>query len=260
MNDLPKPKTVPGWRIICYSLLAAAGVAGIGYWQNDHALYLFAIFAGAAVGGLGFVLQSARTTSQIGTEIECRKVAAKHKSTALVIFQVLAIPTAVVGAVLIYDLFIAAPEHVTTTLIGKHVSSGRRGRHVYNLEVKGRREYHAEVSSWFYNRCSLNDTIELSLTPVFKDWLQASLVRNGLVVAKTTPPDTYYMTFFGFGSLLPILLLMRPVRDCFGEGSSVPFHDKITSLYFFIVAICEIMAIALCIKFVCVLTGLSARM
>jgi hypothetical protein len=259
MNDFPEPKRVPTWRIVFYGLLAAAGVAGIGYWQHDRNLYVFAFFAGICIGGFGFVLKLARTSSEIRDEAERKQFTAKHKSTVLIIFQILAIPTAIVGCVLIYDLFIATPEHDTATVVGKYVTSGRRSGH-YNLQVKGLRVYQKSVPLWFYNDCSLNDTVELSLTPIFKDWHQVSLIRNGVFEAKTTPSDTYWMTFFAFGALLPMLLLVRPVRDCFGENSSVPYKDKIIGAYFVIVFMCEIMAVGISLKFLCVLLGFSEAM
>jgi hypothetical protein len=141
MKNFPEPKSVPTWRIIFYGLLAAASVAGVGYWQHQRDLYVFAILAGVFIGGFGLLLKSARTVSQIRDETERKRFTAKHKSTALVVFQILAIPTAVVGCVLIYDLFVATPEHDTATVVGKYVSSGSRGSRSYNLQVKGLRVY-----------------------------------------------------------------------------------------------------------------------
>jgi hypothetical protein len=266
VNEFPEPKSVPTWRIVFYGLLAAAGVAAVGYWQHEPSLYVFAIFAGVVIGGFGFVLKSAQTLksnqslSQIRGELERKRSTDKHKSTALFIFQILAIPTAIVGCVLIYDLFIATPEHDTATVVGKYVGSSGKAGHSYNLQVKGLRVYQKAVPFWFYNDCSLNDTVELSLTPIFKDWHQVSLIRNGMVKAKTIPSDTYWMTFFAFGSLLPILLLVRPIRDYFGENSLVPYKDKIIGVYFVIVFMCEIMAVGVGLKFLCVLLGFSATM
>jgi hypothetical protein len=250
---------VPTWRIVFYGLLAAAGVAGVGYLEHQRDLYVFAIFAGVFIGGFGLILKLARTSSQIKDETERKRFSEKHKSTALVIFQILAVPTAIVGCVLIFDLFIATPEQNTATVVGKHISYGRRS-HGYYLQVKGLRVYQKAVPFWFYNDCSINDTVELSLTPIFKDWHQVSLIRNGIVEAKTTPSNTYWMTFFAFGALLPMLLLVRQIRDSFGENSSVPYKDKIVGVYFLIVLMCEIMAVGVSLKFICVLLGFSDAM
>jgi hypothetical protein len=49
-------KSVSIWRVAFYGLLAAGGVAAVGYFTNDHGLYFFAGFAGLAIAGFGFVL------------------------------------------------------------------------------------------------------------------------------------------------------------------------------------------------------------
>jgi len=106
----------------------------------------------------------------------------------------------------------------------------------------------------------LNDTVDLSLTPIFKDWHQAALIRKGIVQAKTTPSDTYFMAFFAFGSLLPILLLVRPIRNWMSEASWLPFKGKIIGVYFLIVFLCEIVAMGVCIKFLAVILGYDDSM
>jgi hypothetical protein len=126
---------------------------------------------------------------------------------ALTIFKVLAIPTVIMGCVSIYDLLIATPQHDTTTVVGKYVDYGYKGSHAYQLQVKGHRDA-IPVPLWFYDDCSLHDTVELSLSPIFKYPHQISLIRNGVVEAKTTPSGKYVAIFFmAFGPFLPILLL-----------------------------------------------------
>ena len=152
---------MPAWRIAFLGFLAAFGVAAIGYVTHERALYVFAVFAGALIGVFGFILSVVRASAQIKDAAERKRFAEKHKSTALRLFQVLAIPTAIVGGVLIYDLFIATPQHDTAVIIGKYVSNGGKGGSQYNLQVKGVRVYQKAVPFWFYNDCSLNDTVEL---------------------------------------------------------------------------------------------------
>lgn len=60
MSDFYTRKPVPIWRISLYGVLAAAGVATIGYIQHDGRLYLMAIIAGAFIGGFGFWLSWTR--------------------------------------------------------------------------------------------------------------------------------------------------------------------------------------------------------
>ncbi len=174
---------------------------------------------------------------------------------ALAIFKVLAIPTAIMGCFSIYDLFVATPKHDTTTIVEKYVnfSRGYRTSHrAYQLQVKGYRDP-ISVQLWFYDDCSLNDTVELSLTPIFKFPHQISLIRNGIVEAKTTPWGTYAEIFIAFGALLPILLFVRPIRDYFSEASSLPYKSGkastvpqivwIVVVYFLIVFVCEMVEI-----------------
>ena len=71
------------------------------------------------------------------------------------------------------------------------------------------------------------------------------------------PWDTYWMACFAFGSLLPILLLIRPIRDRFGENSSVPYKGNIVAVYFIIVMMCELMAIGVSLKYLAVIFGFS---
>jgi hypothetical protein len=51
---------VPMARIVFYGILAAAGVAAIGYLQNDYRLYIAAAFCGIFIGGFGFALSWTR--------------------------------------------------------------------------------------------------------------------------------------------------------------------------------------------------------
>jgi hypothetical protein len=177
---------------------------------------------------------------------------------ALTIFRLLAVPTAIMGCVSIYDLFIATPKHDTTTIVEKHVSfSGgyRTSDHAYQLQVEGHRNS-IPVPLWFYDDCSLHDTVELSLSPIFKYPHQISLIRNEVVEAKTTPSGKYIAIFFmAFGPFLPILLFVRSIRDRFGEASSVRYNSgKVSPLpnkviivvaYFVLVFACEMVAICL---------------
>ena len=60
MSDFYSRKPVGTWRIVFYGILAAAGVAAVGYFQHDPQLYIFAGIAGAFIGGFGFLLSWAR--------------------------------------------------------------------------------------------------------------------------------------------------------------------------------------------------------
>lgn len=60
MNDFYARKPVAMWRITGYGILAAVGVATVGYLQKDHRLYIAAAFFGIVIGGFGFVLNWSR--------------------------------------------------------------------------------------------------------------------------------------------------------------------------------------------------------
>jgi len=60
MSGFYTRKPVAIWRIVSYGILAAAGVAAVGYFQNDHRLYIAAAVCGVVIGGFGFVLSWGR--------------------------------------------------------------------------------------------------------------------------------------------------------------------------------------------------------
>jgi hypothetical protein len=56
MSDFYTHEPVPMWHIVFYGILAAAGVAAVGYFESDHRLYIAAAFCGVFIGGFGFLL------------------------------------------------------------------------------------------------------------------------------------------------------------------------------------------------------------
>ena len=246
------------WRIILYGIVAASLLAGLAYSTKAPDLYFAAAFAFIFVCGLGYMMNRAVNFAQIKDEDERKNAAAKNESIALRIFQILAVPTFIVGCVMGNDLFIATPIHDTAIVTDKSIGTGRS--HDHYLQLKGLQIYSKAVPRWFYNSCTLHDTADLSLTPLFKDWHEVSLIRNGVVEAKTTPADTYWMAAIAIGCLFPILLLVRQARDFLGENSFVPFRGKIIGVYFLIVVVCEIIAVGVSIKFLTVLLGFSQSM
>ena len=61
MSDFYSREPVARWRIIFYGILAAAGIAALGYFQHDRGLYIFAGIAGAFICGFGILLSAARS-------------------------------------------------------------------------------------------------------------------------------------------------------------------------------------------------------
>src|ERR1035437_1260231 len=54
MSDFYSRKPVAMWRIVFYGILAAGGVAAVGYFTNDRGLYIAAAFCGGFIGGFWF--------------------------------------------------------------------------------------------------------------------------------------------------------------------------------------------------------------
>jgi hypothetical protein len=52
---------VPKWRIVLYGLIAAAGVASLGYLTHDPSFYVAAVPCGFVIGFVGIVLSKTRT-------------------------------------------------------------------------------------------------------------------------------------------------------------------------------------------------------
>jgi len=253
MNKLPQRSPTPAWQFVVAGLLGTAVIAGVGYHFHLTEAYVIAVAMAATFIFLGFVVQTVNRIVQIKDESEEIKFAAKQQSTTLRVLQFFAIPAFIVGGIMTYDLFVAAPVQDTGVVVDKRISSGRSQDHY--LQIKGKQTYTKAVPGWFYAECSINDTVQVSLTPLFLDWHRASLIRDGVVAASTTPNDTYVMTAIVFGSFLPILLLVRPVREFFGKNSPVPHKEKIVGAYFAIVILCEILGVGFSIKLLAVFLG-----
>jgi H+/Cl- antiporter ClcA len=65
VSDFYTRNPVAMWRIVFYGILAAVGVAAIGYFQHDHRLYFAAAFCGVVIGGFGFVLSWTRASVKL---------------------------------------------------------------------------------------------------------------------------------------------------------------------------------------------------
>lgn len=255
MNDFRKRKSVPAWRIVLYGLLAAGLLTGLGSILHDSGLYFAAGFAAVFVGVLGWALNLHTNYLQIHDVAERKQLANRYAKNALITLQTLAIPTALMGLVMLNDVFISKPEQEEAIVINKYESYAGKGGHRFWLEVKGQHTYSQDVGSWFYNKCSLNDTVKLSVTPLFKEWRYISLVRHGIVVARITPSNTYWLEGFGAASFLPLLLLDKFFREKICRRLSTSWIDKILGLYWFVVVGTELTATMLWIKYAGLLVG-----
>jgi hypothetical protein len=60
MTDFYTRKPIAVWRIVVYGLVAASGVAIIGYLVNDYRLYIAAAFCGAFIAGFAYLCRWVR--------------------------------------------------------------------------------------------------------------------------------------------------------------------------------------------------------
>jgi len=56
---------VPTWRFVFWGVIAALGVALVGWWQHERTLFIAAPIAGAVIGAFGFFIQWSRSHSWI---------------------------------------------------------------------------------------------------------------------------------------------------------------------------------------------------
>ncbi len=173
---------------------------------------------------------------------------------SLLIIRILALPTALAGLIMIYDVLVAPVEHDTASVTNKYVSRSK-GKD-YDLEVSGRQVYLKNVPWHFYGLCSINDTVELSISPIFKEWHQISLIRDGKVVAETTPTDIYFMSGFAFAFLLPCLSFVPWFTNAFDSFSFIDKKQQSKNFFWMIIFLLELVGMIICIKLVAYFMGL----
>ena len=160
--------------------------------------------------------------------------------------RIFALPTALAGLMMIYDILIAPGEHDTASVTNKYLSSSKGTD--YDLEVSGRQVYLKNVPRHFYDLCSINDTVELSVSPIFKEWHRIALIRGGKVVTETTPTDIYFMSGFAFAFLLPCLSFLPWIANTFDSFSLVDKKQQNKNFFWIIIFLLELGGIIICIK------------
>jgi hypothetical protein len=124
--------------------------------------------------------------------------------------RILAIPAAVVGGLAFCDLFLFSPTHDSAVITYKGAGSGGSGPHM--IYANGQFSYGEGVPRPFYSVCNIGDRIELSLTPVFKEWRQVILVRDGANVATSHGTDIVFLSMFCVAFFVPALSFVAPRR------------------------------------------------
>jgi hypothetical protein len=124
--------------------------------------------------------------------------------------RILAIPAAVVGGLAFCDLFLLPPQPDSAVITDKSASSGGPGQCM--IYAKGQFDYGEAVPRAFYSICDIGDRIELSLTPVFKEWRDVRIVRDGASVARSRGTDISFLALFCVAFFIPALSFVVPSR------------------------------------------------
>jgi hypothetical protein len=185
---------------------------------------------------------------------------------ALKYLRILALPTALMGFLIFYDIFFAPPHQDVARITRKYVTYGRGGGNY--IQAKGDFSYSESVPVSFWNQCTAGDEIKLALTPCFKEWRHVSLLQNGKPVAESMGKDIWWMGMFGVCFLVPCIFFLpsigetmskNPFRATNDQGSWKYNLHNIWKLWFLALGF-EMIALLLWLKFAFVLMGISPKM
>jgi hypothetical protein len=171
----------------------------------------------------------------------------KYKKPFRKFTRVLVWPSVVIACVIFYDLIAPASNFDQAVITRKNTYHGRTGIN-YNIQAKGNFDYNEKVSKQFYNSALIGDTINVALSRFFAEWKSIELIRNDKVIIKNTRTDIYYMGIFGLLFLVPLLAFL-PKETLFSKP-----------LIIVCIPILELLAVALCVKFILVLAGVIEKM
>ena len=175
------------------------------------------------------------------------EISKKYKAPYRKITRMLTAPSVVITCVIIYDIIIPASKFDQAVITRKNTYRSRIGIS-YNIQAKGNYDYNEKVSKQFYHTALIGDTINVALSRFFGEWKSLELIRNNKVIIKNTGRDIYYMGIFGLLFLLPLLAFL-PKESLFSKP-----------LLIVLITILELLAIALCVKFILVLAGVIEKM
>jgi len=151
------------------------------------------------------------------------------------------------GAADLYDLFLGTTDRDSAIITEKTHTTGRAAS--WYIRARGRFHYNEGVPPRFWRLCETGDTLELSLTPLFKEWRSVTLVRTGAVIAESKGSDILAMSLFGLAFLtvaaasifIPGVLLRKP-------------------FYWVSASVIDLVAILLLAKYAAVLAGVFEKM
>jgi len=160
--------------------------------------------------------------------------------------RILSLPSALIALLIFADCIVKNHEIDRAIVKGKHVSIVSSTD--YYVKAKGKYSYSEPVSKGFYDKLNVGDDVVIRLTPFFKEWKSIELVRGGIIVAKTTGTDMYYMAIMGIAFLIPLL--------------SFKSEEYIRSqiVLMIIIPLFEVISILIIFKFILVWVGVFDRM
>jgi hypothetical protein len=126
----------------------------------------------------------------------------------LQVIRIGALLCAAIAMAYFFDLLVATPEHEVALIKDKHTVCCRHGcKHVIHLYTRawGGRDLEKDVASDFYDKCTPGDILRLTVTPHFKFWHCAALVRRGDSGSEPTFTETRNKFLLGFLFLAPVL-------------------------------------------------------
>ena len=164
--------------------------------------------------------------------------------------RILAIPSALMGLLAIFDVLSAPSESDVATVINMYVSYGKNGGNY--LQAQGRYYYNETVPARFYQSCKVGDTVKIVLTPLFKEWRHADLIRAGQTVARANGKVIWFQPFFGVLFVLPCLFFFVPFQPGGFDGGWRQICKA--------AIVAEIFALAYWGKFALVAFGIAQRM
>jgi hypothetical protein len=163
---------------------------------------------------------------------------------ALFLLRLFALFSLLAGLAVFYDLFLGSPENDSAVVTQKSKTRGQG-----NIHAQGRFHYYEGVPQRFYDLCERGDTLQLSLTPIFKEWRRASLIRGGSVLGGTVGNDIFWMGGFGC-----IFLFVA------GVSFFAPAHTWQKPVSWVVVSVVELVAVLLFLKYLAVLGNLCEKM
>jgi hypothetical protein len=164
--------------------------------------------------------------------------------------RILAIPTALMGLLAICDVLCAPSESDVATVTNMYVSQGKSGGNY--LQAQGRYWYNEAVPARFYQNCRVGDTVKVALTPLFRQWRHAELIRTGQTVASAAGKVIWLQPLFGVLFVLPCLFFIVPPQPGGLEGRSRQLCKAAIAA--------EIVALILWAKFALMALGIAERM